>query len=54
MTPPLWVALALGVVALILAITAHARLHIADDLRDEHAETLGIGSDSFPHDRDYH
>lgn len=51
MTTLFWIALALGVVALILVLTACARTHIADDLRDEHADVLGIGSDSFPHSR---
>lgn len=47
---------AIAIVAALLCLVAaasaaHALLRIADDLRDEHAQHLGIGGDSFPHER---
>jgi hypothetical protein len=54
----IWLALAAGyglflLFAWSLCVVA-GRADAGDDPLDDSAEWLGIGSDSFPHDRDYH
>lgn len=45
--------IALGVLLVLAMCRIASRSDARNYARDEHAETLGIGGDSFPHDRDY-